>query len=148
MGYRLYVFLRSDLESLTPGKAAAQVAHAASQAAWQMIDQFSEYTEWANEPSKEHGDRPHYSGFGTTLVLDAGSFVDTFDINSIHYPFKLDMSFLQYGVVRDPTYPLRDGKKTHLIDITTCYWVLEDPKKNTEFGDWVKQFDLYTNNHD
>lgn len=148
MSYRLYVMIRSDLESMTPGKAAAQVAHAASQACWNLKGD-THYSSWANEPSNEFGGEDHYEGFGTTIVLDGGSFVDTLDIDnySLYNTFK-GIYPLQYGVIKDPTYPLRDGKKTHLIDIVTCWWAFTNNETNPEFAEWLKQFNLYDGNHD
>lgn len=143
MGYKLYVFLRSDLESLNAGKAAAQTAHAASQAAWRYKNTF-EYDDWANEPSAEFGENGGYVGFGTTIVLDAGSFEDSFDIFDNVFPNGF--SATKCGIVKDPTYPIKDGKKTHYIDLVTCYWALENPNNNLFFKEYAKQFNLYNGN--
>jgi peptidyl-tRNA hydrolase len=105
---KLYILVRDDIDSLTPGKAMAQCAHAANlcerliarsknkvaKAAWK---------EW-------EGNR----GFGTTIVLNGGSI---FDIE--HF---LDETLPQEninGVVEDPTYPVRDGEVTHLVKVKT-----------------------------
>lgn len=115
---------------MTRGKAAAQVAHAASQAAYRSHTYLNsnEYKDW--EASAE--------GFGTTIVRDAGRFVED-DI----YKVLIRMCPLMFGIVRDPSYPVRDGSFTHLIDIETCYWVFEDPDKNLEFAAYLKDFSLY-----
>jgi len=147
MSYRLYVIIRSDLESMTPGKAAAQVAHAASQAAWNLKGD-THYSSWANEPSNEFGEEPHYEGFGTTIVLDGGSFVDTFDLGGYSAIKDAPTYPIAHGVIKDPTYPLRDGKKTHLIDLVTCWWVLTNNDTHPKLAEWLRQFNLYDGNHD
>jgi len=141
--YKLYVFARSDLASLTPGKLAAQVAHAASQAANRAYFSgtdtlaFVAYNEW--EKSAD--------GFGTTIVLNA------YDLSDITYteavagnllPTNFDRcDALMSGIVHDPSYPVRDGEKTHLIPLDTCYWAFEDPDKNEAFARYSGSFSLY-----
>lgn len=141
--YKLYVFARSDLDSLTPGKLAAQVAHAASQAASQAYKHptdslaFIAYEEW--EKSAD--------GFGTTIVLDGESLTDIIYTEAVAgnlVPTALDYTDpLLTGVVHDPSYPVRDGEHVHLIPLNTCYWVFEDTERNKAFGDYVSTFNLY-----
>ena len=148
--HRLYIFLRSDLESLTPGKAAAQVAHAASQHAWRAAnndragnDAYGDWIDRGRELGSGRLDRDA-EDFGTTLVLDGGTFFPTADPGLI----DLVLSAKLNGCVRDPTYPIRDGRVTHHLDLITCYWAFDDLEKNLEFATRVKDFRLYSGNHD
>ncbi len=150
--YKLYVFLRSDLESLTPGKAAAQVAHAASQHSIRSYATFTpgctaglrEWTDAGREPASGRLDEDA-EDFGTTIVLDGGTFYPDVpvEINTL-----LEMAE-QSGVVRDPSYPLRDGRVTHLLDLKTCAWIFFDDEKQPALSDVVKAgWRLYNGNHD
>ena len=156
---RLYVFLRSDLESMTVGKAAAQVSHAASQLAWQfrsktVPEPFLElYRQWevsAVEEAAEFGKiglngLSNCAGFGTAIVKDGGS--ELFDDpDNIVLPEFVMRTW--YGAIRDPSYPLKDGKRVHHLDLVTCFWIFCDPNSDPDLKDWLAQFDLYNGNHD
>lgn len=141
--YKLYVFARSDLDSLNPGKLAAQVAHAASMVAKNAYGcsensiYRSAYKEWENSGG----------GFGTTIVLDAHDLTEigfSDNGNCLVVSGELDKSDpLMYGVVHDPSYPVRDGNYIHHVPLTTCFWAFEDPEKNSSFGRYVSKFNLY-----
>jgi hypothetical protein len=86
MPHRLYVFVRTDLPSMTPGKAMAHSGHAASQAA-QRLQNTKNYKAWEGE-----------LGFGTQINLYA--------------PWSEVITLLEQlpdstprGVVIDPSYP-------------------------------------------
>lgn len=154
--FRLYVWIRSDLASMTPGKACAQVAHAASQAAW-LIYRSSEaenqlsthmYNVW--EDSAQSDPKVAYSeytkscfqGFGTTIVLDGGDYdtmhslmYDTFDT------IKQDICCMT-GAVVDPGYPIKDGKYTHQIEALTCVWLFADAS-DPKIKEYTKGWPLY-----
>lgn len=135
MARKLYVFLRSDLESMTPGKAAAQVAHAATQHALQDHGS-SRFEEWAGTID-----------FGTTIVLDAGSF-EGLDVEH-NGKFRPYPSGPLARMVTDTSYPLRDGKIVHELILHTCYWMFIDPEGETETTrEWLRTFKLYNGNHD
>lgn len=141
--YKLYVFARSDLDSMTPGKLAAQVAHAASQAARDAYASGESslaavaYSEWEKSAN----------GFGTTIVKDGeslGDIVYTEAVAGNLVPTALDYADpLMTGVVHDPSYPVRDGEHIHLIPLDTCYWAFEDTERNKAFADYVATFNLY-----
>lgn len=100
----LYVLARNDLDSLNPGKLAAQVAHAATQLSEYMytrIDHdsalFAQYRRWTIQA----GD------FGTVITLAASkeqleNFSDVEIDPYIH---------LAYGDTIDPTYPFIINKE-------------------------------------
>jgi hypothetical protein len=150
--HKLYVFLRSDLESLTVGKAAAQVAHAASQHAWRSSRSSSDrvdadaYGDWIDAGRELASGRLDKAAedFGTTVVLDGGTFYPEPSNDILDAVLTAKMG----GWVRDPTYPIRDGKVIHHIDLITCYWAFGDPDANPAFASKVKDFRLYSGNHD
>lgn len=108
----LYILMRTDMESLTPGKAMAQAAHAANQ--FQSINIRDEPTsgsqsaEWFNQGN----------GFGTTIVLGVDSEREMWEI--VQAAIEDDF---EAGVVMDSSYPLRDGKVVHLLPVNTCAYI-------------------------
>lgn len=135
--YKLYIFVRSDLESMNAGRLGAQCAHAASMAA--ELSNNIAYKKWAGN-----------SCFGTTIVLDGGSFEEDECLN-VDYSFDCGFFFkdnLKFYMVRDTSYPLRDGKVTHLLDINTCYWHFGDPDTYEDLKKYLEKFKLYNGNHD
>lgn len=112
----LYILMRNDMDSLNPYKANAQSAHAANQFTTMMDledPNNEDYIAWLNQAK----------GFGVTIVLE-GSLED---INAeVEYAKEMRMPA---AMVWDTTYPLRDGKVTHHIDIPTCGFVFTDKDK-------------------
>jgi hypothetical protein len=113
----LYILMRTDMASMNPGKAVAQGSHAANQmqtrvaSATQYIQDC--FNEWQNQGA---------SGFGTAICLSVDDrmmrrVMDGLAISVMAPDFALG------GIVRDPTYPLRDGEVTHLIPVDTCAYL-------------------------
>lgn len=158
MGHRLYIWIRSDLASMTPGKAAAQVAHAASQAAFRVREMGGSigevkdyhkklYGEWENSPLFEKSPQSRYDnhcfyGFGTTIVLDG---VDPATMDELYYSHldKAQISEVFRGVIVDPSYPIRDGLVTHSIEALTCIWAFLDESDKHSF---LSKYELYNGN--
>jgi peptidyl-tRNA hydrolase len=119
----LFILMRSDLESMNPGKAMAQAAHAATaferkiHGIMRDDDEDSNienlYNEWRNSTSQ---------GFGTKVVLDA---IDEAGISGILFDAMYNKVPV-HDTILDPTYPLRDGKVTHYIPLVTCGYVFTD----------------------
>ena len=66
---RLYILVRNDLESMTPGRVAAQASHAANVFIKSKLFPTRKIREWENQTPQ---------GFGTTIVLAASkSQIDT-----------------------------------------------------------------------
>lgn len=118
----LYILMRSDMDSLNPGKACAQAAHAANQFVFELhqagtrvpADQVIKedmYSRWAESTGK---------GFGTTITLD----VDGETLPKI-VQFARLAGFLA-GVTHDPSYPLLDGDTVHLLPLDTCGYIFGD----------------------
>ena len=115
----LYILMRTDLDSLNPGKAMAQACHAANQ----MVCSIESIgTETIKNRLKDW--QSQAGTFGTTIVLDGGSEANIRNkIHQIH-----DECWC--GLTIDPEYPIRDGKVVHLIpDFLTCAWVFSENGK-------------------
>ena len=130
----LYILMRSDLNSLNPGKAMAQASHAANAMVHKMKK--SGNAKMQNLLNKWETDTKQ--GFGTCLVLDAHSEANILDVLK-HY--KGDKDVLA-DIINDPTYPLRDGDTTHYISINTCGYVFLD-KNDEELCEPLQNFNLY-----
>lgn len=132
-----YVFMRKDLDSMVPGKAIAQGTHAADDRASHMRDKdVSEvsakaYEEWLEE-SKHHGN------FGTTLTLGVTDWEGFKTKLQRWQRFELDV---ESNIIRDDTYPLRDGLITHYIDIETCAWAFVPC--GVVVPEFVRELELY-----
>lgn len=116
----LHIFIRKDLDSMVPGKAAAQACHAATQLSEFMNstptrcspDEYLLYETWLRQGP----------GFGTVLTKAAAN--DEV-LNELYDLFRKN-DWGKSGVVIDPTYPVRDGQVTHLLEMITCVWIFSD----------------------
>ena len=132
----LYILMRNDLDSLNPGKMVAQGAHAANQFTFQMghlerwlartqdstLDppeapvplvkqrQWRLYDQWVGSTK---------SGFGVTITLG----VTEAQLRAVVGHIKAVDGPMCADITHDPTYPLVDGKITHLIPLDTCGYV-------------------------
>ena len=114
--YVLYILMRTDMDSMNPGKACAQAAHAAN--AFVDFMHFSGLTKSETERLCNEWREQTGSGFGTTIVLDAGTGMELnwTLIGAIE-------AGLYSGEVEDPTYPVQDGQVTHLLPIITHHYM-------------------------
>ena len=112
----LYILMRRDMDSMNPGKAMAQAAHAANQFTYQ-VENISDVEEWFGEAYTGE-DKREPSGFGTTLVLEVWSEDALWRLTE-----SAKEEGFQAAVVLDNTYPVRDGKVTHLVPVHTCAYV-------------------------
>lgn len=119
----LYILMRSDLDSLNPGKMVAQGAHAANQFVFEM-DSSALFEQWQTSTPQ---------GFGVTITLD---------VSGEQLPLVVDAAKrmnLTAGVTHDPSYPLQDGAVTHLLPLDTCGYVFGD---KDDLHILLNQFDL------
>lgn len=140
----LYILMRSDLESLNPGKMVAQGAHAANQFTHTMDNvvaklkdsddgstSFFSMTALRNMYYQWKTSTP--DGFGVTICLD---------ITGEQLPLVVEaakhMKFAA-GVTHDPSYPLLDGKVLHSLPLDTCGYVFGD---KSDLRILLGQFDL------
>lgn len=136
----LYILMRSDLDSLNPGKMVAQGAHAANQFAFEM----QKLADVMNEREHNSLERRNIrlfnqwetstpQGFGVTICLD---------VTGVQLPLVVAAAKamnMPAGVTHDPSYPLRDGAVTHLLPLDTCGYVFGE-KDNLRI--LLGQFDL------
>jgi peptidyl-tRNA hydrolase len=109
----LYILMRTDMDSLNPGKGMAQAAHAANA----FVDSLGEnpgdhtpgYHFWSTETDQ---------GFGTTLVVSVENEREL--LNMVKSAQDAD---IPAGTILDPTYPVRDGRVTHALPINTCGYI-------------------------
>jgi hypothetical protein len=111
----LYILMRTDLASLNPGKAVAQGTHATNlfvnqveelRKGWPDAPNVEAYTAWASD-----------RGFGTAITLG---------VNGIELRMLIEDAIAMgciSGICTDPTYPLRDGDVTHLLNLDTCGYI-------------------------
>jgi peptidyl-tRNA hydrolase len=125
----LYIILRSDLASMTPGKAAAQAAHAANQLTSKWDHKTHGIDWWLLE-----GD-----GFGTVITLEG----DEQDCITTAERFKGEM--IPHGIIEDPSYPIPDGAVVHKIPLVTCAYVFVKDKNNLKNPtmEYLQTFGLY-----
>ncbi len=108
-----YVIMRTDLDSLNPGKAMAQTHHAygaLKNAVRANIARQSDYLKWQEATEQD---------FGTVIVLAGSEGAIQAALDTIHR-FKLPVVS---GWVHDPAYPIRDGAITHLVPLNTCAFI-------------------------
>ena len=100
----LYILMRTDLDSMNPGKAMAQASHASNA--------FISY--WGHDAETKAWQSETNQGFGTVLVLGVTE-------DQMHTAVSVaNACGFTSGVVHDPTYPIRDGDATHFIPVDTC----------------------------
>lgn len=115
----LYILMRNDLDSMNPGKACAQAAHAANQ--------FVELNR--DDPFVKEWQNSTIGGFGTTLVFGAPKHIVEDISDAIEKIFGYENVMTERiirGIVNDPTYPVKDGQCTHYISVDTCAYMFGD----------------------
>ena len=123
----LYILMRNDMTSLTPGKAIAQGAHAANLFSVRM-NNLSNNFENLNPLKKvidnfRTWEQSHNQPFGTTIVLGCNLETLKLIVNDVQRYYS---DYTNSDIVIDPTYPLNDGEVVHHIDIITCGYVFLD----------------------
>lgn len=137
---RLYFLVRTDMDSMTPGRVAAQVSHATSHAK-QTIESLS-----AHHPAREmlkKWEAETNQAFGTAIVLDANRIENIKD--SVEALQDLGIAA---SIILDPTYAIADGDVVHYLPIETVGWALVDVKNSPAPAITIlKGFELYTGEH-
>lgn len=130
---RLYVIPRTDMETMTPGRAIAQATHAATKMIFDIHnvpEDDGDFTE-LSQMLEDYLDEAN--GFGTTIVLKPKSEFDQ-DEEFAYLSKKLieESDDFVYpaisNIVIDPEYFIKDGRTTHIIpNVTTCMYFFGDP---------------------
>ena len=113
MDLLFYILMRTDMDSMNPGKACAQASHAYGA----LAERVRANPKWG-EPFLEW-QKFTPQDFGTTITLggnEGGIMKVLGDIHRFNMP-------LVAGWVHDPSYPVQDGEVTHLLPINTCAFV-------------------------
>jgi peptidyl-tRNA hydrolase len=109
--FYLYILMRNDMDSLNPGKAVAQGAHAAHVFARKMSKNNSnfkrEFKKWEST-----------LGYGTVITKEGTEAEITLVLDT-----AINEGYDECGWIEDPTYPLRDGKVTHYFPCLTCAYI-------------------------
>lgn len=123
-----YIIIRNDMDSMTPGRACAQAAHAANHCVktLESRDDMRDLREWETQTP---------SGFGTTIVLQANWHM----MNLIRDALSMNETF-PYDIVEDPEYHVQDGEVTHLLPVATCMWIFG---RKSQIESYVSHLDLY-----
>jgi peptidyl-tRNA hydrolase len=119
-----YIIVRNDLASMTPGRVAAQAAHAANQCI-KTVDIREERAKV--DPLKSlvlKWEIQSHDFFGTTIVLQ-GNIQNILDIAwMVQAPDLPHPDFIIHsGILIDPEYHVQDGEVTHLLPLTTAMWL-------------------------
>jgi hypothetical protein len=116
MDPRMYVLMRTDLASMNSGKGMAHSHHAGmvySNDMWKRLQTGEKMPKGLMEWQKQTE-----QGFGTTLTLDVPD--ETTMLRLVDVAL---MAGYTANIVLDPTYPVTDGKVTHLLPVYTCAYV-------------------------
>ena len=130
----LYILMRTDMESMNPGKAMAQASHA-SNAFVQSAEPGYNIDETLFNTWKESTPQ----GFGTVLVLGVTE-VQMKTAVEIAESFGVDK--FPCDIIHDPTYPLQDGDTTHFIPVDTCGYIFGD-KDDLMLQSIIGNFELH-----
>ncbi len=125
----LYLIMRTDLDSLGPGKGMAQACHAygaVKKVVRQQLVIKYDFLAWMSQTDQE---------FGTTIVL--GGTVHEID-TLLHKAAQNNE--MASGWVHDPTYPVSDGDIIHVLPLDTCGFLFGERRY---IKDLTKELNLY-----
>ena len=121
-----YIIMRNDMDSLNPGKSCTQASHATSEFET-TIAYLKKHKELSNIVVMYH-EWLENRNFGTTIVLESpweeieNIFEELKRYDTNDFIGAVNDTY-NYGLVFDPTYPVKDGEVTHLIPLHTCGWI-------------------------
>ena len=130
----LYILMRTDMDSMNPGKAMAQASHASNafvsnaEPGYNVDEEL--FNAWQESTTQ---------GFGTVLVLGVNE-AQMRTAVQIAESFGVDK--FPCDIIHDPTYPLQDGDTTHFIPVDTCGYIFGD-KENITLQAILQNFELH-----
>lgn len=138
---RLYVIPRTDMESMTPGRVAAQVSHASTKMMYDL--QMNEVGHLPEVQDMLEDWLSEANGFGTTIILkpktDTNQEKEFKNLaNKILSESHESTRNYSCGLVIDPEYFIKDGNTVHIVkDVTTCFFIF-GRKEDVDFliGDY------------
>ena len=114
----LYILMRTDMDSMNPGKAMAQASHASNAFVSNAEPGYNIDEELFNAWQESTPQK-----FGTVLVLGVTE-VQMRTAVEVAESFGVDK--FPCDIIHDPTYPLQDGDTTHFIPVDTCGYIFGD----------------------
>ena len=114
----LYILMRTDMDSMNPGKAMAQASHASNafvsnaEPGYNVDEEL--FNAWQESTTQ---------GFGTVLVLGVN---EAQMRTAVEVAESFGVDKFPCDIIHDPTYPLQDGDTTHFIPLDTCGYIFGD----------------------
>ena len=130
----LYILMRTDMDSMNPGKAMAQASHASNAFVSNAEPGYNVDEELFNAWQESTP-----QGFGTVLVLGVNE-AQMRTAVQIAESFGVDK--FPCDIIHDPTYPLQDGDTTHFIPVDTCGYIFGD-KEDPLLEAIIGKFELH-----
>ena len=130
----LYILMRTDLDSMNPGKAMAQASHAGSafvhnaEPGYNVDEEL--FNAWQQSTTQ---------GFGTVLVIEVN---EAQMITAVEVAESCGVDKFPCDIIHDPTYPLQDGDTTHFIPVDTCGYIF-GYKDNPVLQSIIGNFELH-----
>jgi len=138
----LYIILRNDLYSMTPGRALAQSSHIGHCLTHDMHD-FQTVADPVTNMFKKWK-KSTTQGFGTAIVLAGGTENDIIEClkKVTQYGETQNPPEAACNIVMDPDYGVRDGGTTHYVSLNVGAYVFCD-KNNPILQDILSVFPLH-----
>ena len=130
----LYILMRTDMDSMNPGKAMAQASHASNAFVSNAEPGYNVDEELFNAWQESTPQK-----FGTVLVLGVTE-VQMRTAVEVAESFGVDK--FPCDIIHDPTYPLQDGDTTHFIPVDTCGYIFGD-KDDPVLQSIIGNFELH-----
>ena len=130
----LYILMRTDMDSMNPGKAMAQASHASNAFVSNAEPGYNIDEELFNA---WQGSTPQ--GFGTVLVLGVN---EAQMRTAVEVAESFGVDKFPCDIIHDPTYPLQDGDTTHFIPLDTCGYIFGD-KEDPLLEAIIGKFELH-----
>ena len=130
----LYILMRTDMDSMNPGKAMAQASHASNafvsnaEPGYNIDEEL--FNAWQQSTPQ---------GFGTVLVLGVN---EAQMRTAVEVAESFGVDKFPCDIIHDPTYPLQDGDTTHFIPVDTCGYIFGD-QDDTVLQSIVGNFELH-----
>ena len=130
----LYILMRTDMESMNPGKAMAQASHASNAFVSNAEPGYNVDEELFNAWQESTPQK-----FGTVLVLGVN---EAQMRTAVEVAESFGVDKFPCDIIHDPTYPLQDGDTTHFIPVDTCGYIFGD-KDDLMLQSIIGNFELH-----
>ena len=130
----LYILMRTDMDSMNPGKAMAQASHASNAFVSNAEPGYNVDEELFNAWQESTPQK-----FGTVLVLGVN---EAQMRTAVEVAESFGVDKFPCDIIHDPTYPLQDGDTTHFIPVDTCGYIFGD-KDDPVLQSIIGNFELH-----